>query len=55
MMLALLMMSASPNDACLWAHMGKHRIIVTDRSNIILASEKHNIAVGDASFKIHTP
>ena len=37
MMLASSMMTASPNDACLTAHYGKHRIIATNGSNIIFA------------------
>ena len=38
MMLALPMMTASPNDACLAAHDGKHRIIANEMSNIIMHS-----------------
>ena len=50
MMLATPMMTASPNDVCLTAHCGKHRIIATEGSNIIFAKQMHHIAVGDASF-----
>jgi len=32
------MMTASPNDVCLTAHDGKHRIIATIGSNIIMRS-----------------
>ena len=35
---ASLMMSASPNDVCLQAHKGKHRIIATVGSDIIMRS-----------------
>ena len=50
MMLAAPMMTASPNDVCLTAHWGKHRIIATNGSNIIFAKQMHHIAAGDASF-----
>ena len=54
------MMTALPNDVrfandvCLTAHWGKHRIIATSGSNIIFAKQMHHIAIGDASFDIHT-
>jgi len=51
MMLATPMMTASPNDACLTAHWGKHRIIATNGSNIIFAKQMHHIAAGDASLR----
>ena len=44
MMLATPMMTASPNDACLRAHRGKHRIIATKGSNIILSKAKNIIS-----------
>ena len=50
MMLATPMMTAPPNDVCLTAHNGKHRIIATNGSNIIFAKQMHHIAAGDASF-----
>ena len=36
MMLAMPMMTATLNDVCLMAHRGKHRIITSQTSNIIL-------------------
>ncbi len=45
------MMTASPNDVCLRAHRGKHRIIATNGRNIIFAKQMHHIAAGDASFE----
>ena len=51
MMLAVPMMTATPNDVCLTAHWSKHRIIATNGSNIIFAKQMHHIAVGDASFE----
>jgi len=48
------MMTASPNDVCLAAHWGKHRITRgTQWSNIIFAKQMHHIAAGDASFDKH--
>jgi hypothetical protein len=51
------MMTASPNDVrcandvCLTAHWGKHRIIASETSNIILSEAKNIISPqGDASF-----
>ena len=50
MMLAPPMMTASPNDVryandvCLRAHRGKHRIIATKGSNIILSKAKNIIS-----------
>jgi len=44
MMLASPMMTASPNDVCLTARWGKHRIIATNGSNIIFAKQMHHIA-----------
>ena len=44
------MMTATPNDVCLRAHKGKHRIIASETSNIIFAKQMHHIAAGDASF-----
>ena len=41
MMLSPPMMTASPNDVCLTAHWGKHRIIATNGSNIILSEAKN--------------
>ena len=43
-MLATPMMMAAPNDACLAAHCGKHRIIATNGSNIILSEAKNIIS-----------
>jgi len=44
-------MTATPNDVCLTAHWGKHRIIATEGSNIILSEAKNIISPqGDASF-----
>ena len=44
MMLAPPMMTASPNDVCLTAHWGKHRIIESETSNIILSEAKNIIS-----------
>jgi len=44
MMLASPMMTATPNDACLTAHDGKHRIIASETSNIILSEAKNIIS-----------
>ena len=44
MMLATPVMTASPNDVCLRAHRGKHRIIATNGSNIILSEAKNIIS-----------
>ena len=44
------MMTASPNDVYLRAHRGKHRIIATVGSNIILSEAKNIISRSDASF-----
>ena len=44
MMLATPMMAASPNDVCLRAHKGKHRIIASETSNIILSEAKNIIS-----------
>ena len=41
MMKAVPMMTASPNDVCLRAHKGKHRIIASETSNIILSEAKN--------------
>ena len=38
------MMTATPNDVCLTAHCGKHRIIATNGSNIILIEAKNIIS-----------
>ena len=38
------MMTASPNDVCLAAHWGKHRIIASETSNIILSEAKNIIS-----------
>ena len=38
------MMTASPNDVCLRAHKGKHRIIASETSNIILSEAKNIIS-----------
>ena len=43
-MLATPMMTATPNDVCLTAHDGKHRIIATIGSNIILSGAKNIIS-----------
>jgi len=51
MMLATPMMTATPNDVCLTAHWGKHRITATNGSNIIFAKQMHHIAAGDTSFE----
>ena len=51
-MLAAPMMTATPNDVCLTAHWGKHRIIATNGSNIILSEAKNIISTqGDASLR----
>ncbi len=50
MILAPPMMMATPNDVCLTAHYGKHRIIASETSNIIFAKQMHHIAVGDTSL-----
>jgi len=44
MMLATPMMTASPNDVCLTAQWGKHRIIASETSNIILNEAKNIIS-----------
>jgi len=44
MMLATPMMTASPNDAWLRHIFGKHRIIATNGSNIILSEAKNIIS-----------
>ena len=54
MMLASQMMTASPNDVCLTAYDGKHRIIASETSNIIL-SEAKNIISPQASVWVLTP
>jgi len=47
-------MTATPNDVCLAAHCGKHRITRgTQWSNIIFAKQMHHIAAGDTSFDKH--
>ena len=38
------MMTASPHDVCLRAHKGKHRIIASETSNIILSEAKNIIS-----------
>ena len=43
-MLASPMMTTTPNDVCLAAHWGKHRIIATNGSNIILSEAKNIIS-----------
>ena len=51
MMLAKPMMTASPNDVCLRAHGGKHRIIASETSNIMQAKRLvHHIREANASF-----
>ena len=49
MMFPLEMMSASPNVYC------KHRIIASERSNIIFAKQMHHITIGDISLKSSYP
>jgi len=49
MMFPLEMMSASPNVYC------KHRIIASERSNIIFAKQMHHITIGDISLKSSHP
>ena len=44
MMKAVPMMTAAPNDVCLRAHKGKHRIIASETSNIILSEAKNIIS-----------
>ena len=43
-MLAVPMMTATPNDVCLRAHKGKHLIIASETSNIILSEAKNIIS-----------
>ncbi len=45
MMLALPMMTALLNDACLTAHEGKHYIITTTGSNLIFSKAKNIISL----------
>ena len=54
MMLAAPMMTATPNDVCLTAHLGKHRIIATKRSNIIFAKQMHHIAARRCIIRRYT-
>ena len=52
------MMTASPNDVCLRAHKGKHRIIASETSNIILSEAKNIIspqAIHHCSFRPQFP
>ena len=51
MMLAVPMMTATPNDVCLRAHKGKHRIIASETSNIILSEAKNIISRSDTSLR----
>ena len=52
MMLAKPMMTASPNDVCLRAHGGKHRIIARETCNIMQAKRlAHHIREANASLK----
>ncbi len=44
------MMTASPDNVCLRAHWGKHRIIASETSNIILSEAKNIISHSDVSF-----
>ena len=38
------MIFATPNDVCLRAHKGKHRIIASETSNIIMSEAKNIIS-----------